>query len=224
MRSHGTSVTPTTPATLQVAFLRIALAELVKLLQRHVVAVWETRALFGVSFGANADLLELAMSAFTRRDVSREILSSGKIQTKVRRSLDFLRVIEATVDAAGADVQFLQMMTREVNSLLDQLKEAKPENLLDPEGRAGELLRLAAEGALRMYEHSKSRRLHARADGALNDEDGVVECLDQLIAALADYHNAIETLCDTIETLDAVQSPVIGTYTNAKDLIAALRA
>lgn len=165
------------------------------------------------------------MSAITRRGASRESPSSGQIQTQARRSLDFLRTIETTIDAAGTDVQYLGTMTSELNALLQRLGNVRqPEGLLDPEEQTTRLFRLAAAGALRMYEHAKVRRQHARADRQLTADDGVVECLDQLIAALADYHNAIETLCDTIETLDAMQSPVVGTYNNAAALIAALRA
>lgn len=165
------------------------------------------------------------MSAATRRDASRDSPSSGQIQTQARRSLDFLSTIENTIDEAGTDVVYLGTMTSELNALLQRLGNVRqPGSLLDPEERTTGLLHLAAAGALRMYEDAKVRRQHARTDPQLTEDDGVVECLDQLIAALADYHNAIETLRDTIETLDSLQSPVIGTYANAEDLIAALRA
>lgn len=150
--------------------------------------------------------------------------SSGQIQAQARRSLDFLRVIESTITEAESDAQYLRTMAGEISVLQQSLNENRPPSPLDPDERAGELLLLASQAAMRMHERAITRRQHAKADERLSDDDGVVDCLTALIAALADYHNVIEALRHTIETHDALLSPVIGTYTDMQDLVSALRA
>ena len=154
----------------------------------------------------------------------RETPSSGQVQAQARRSLDFLRVIESTITEAETDAQYLRTMAGEISALQLRLNEDRPSGPLDPDERAGELLLLASQAAIRMHERATTRRQHAKLDDRLSEDDGVVDCLTALIAALADYHNVIEALRHTIETHDAMLSPVIGTYTNARDLIAALRS
>ena len=63
----------------------------------------------------------------------------------------------------------------------------------------------------------------AKADPALHPDDGVVAAFEAAIDATAAYFNAIESLRDTFETLDALKSPLTGkTYTDADVLIADL--
>jgi hypothetical protein len=57
----------------------------------------------------------------------------------------------------------------------------------------------------------------------LTDEDGVADCFTGYVAALADIHNALEDLRDTIETLDSLKSPIAGSFTDVDDLLTNLR-
>lgn len=60
----------------------------------------------------------------------------------------------------------------------------------------------------------------AKIDPALHVEDGVAEAWSQFIDALADHHNALEELRDTVETLDALLSPKTGPeYTDVDEMI-----
>lgn len=167
--------------------------------------------------------LEQDMSAFARHSVNREGPSSGQIQAQARRSLGFLQAIESTVTNTEADSEYLRAMTNELNRLLGQLSESNHQTVIDPEGRICELLELAADGAQRLHKRVIERRQHARLDSRLEADDGVVECLTGLIAAVADYHNAIENVRDAIATLDALHSPSIGaTYTDVDEMFARL--
>lgn len=91
---------------------------------------------------------------------------------------------------------------------------------IDPDGRIADLLRKGAAAAQRMHAEQVARRESARADPDLREEDGVVEAFSAFVDALAEVHNLLEDLRDTIETLDAERSPVVGrAFGSADELV-----
>lgn len=151
--------------------------------------------------------------------------SASQMQAYASRTVDFLNVIEKAVSRLSADRLVVMALASDADQVLHQLKANPPTALIDEEGRVCDLLQQAAASAERQYRDLVGFRDSARVDRTLRPEDGVVDGFEQLVAAFAQFHNVIEDLRDTIETLDAMKSPVIdGSFTSASDLVAAMRA
>lgn len=140
------------------------------------------------------------------------------------RTLDMLNAIEKTLKVAVRDTDLIRAIASGLRSFAEDLHKVPPEIELDPEGRARELLRLAAAAALRSCNQVIRRCEEARADKLITDDDGIADCLDGLSAAFRDLHVAIEELGDAIDLHEALRSPVVGTYSNVEDLIASLKS
>ena len=96
-------------------------------------------------------------------------------------------------------------------------------SVIDPEGSIATQFNGAADALKRLHERARKALASAKADPALHPDDGVVAAFEAAIDATAAYFNAIESLRDTFETLDALKSPLTGkTYTDADVLIADL--
>jgi len=151
--------------------------------------------------------------------------TSSRMQAYASRTVDFLNVIEKAVSRLAADRAVVLALAKDAESVLSDLKENPPKEIIDDEGRICHLLEQAAASARRQYEGLIPLRNSAKADFDLRPEDGVVDGFNELIDGFATFHNVIEDLRDTIETMDAMKSPVLeGSFTSVEDLLAAIQA
>ncbi len=140
------------------------------------------------------------------------------------RTLDLLSTIEKTVKYVSNEASLVNSIASGVRVHLAELVASPPDQEIDPTGRVCELLTKAADSAQRSHNEALLCRNSARADGDLHDDDGVVDSFSLLVSEFADLHNVLEDLRETIETLDALRSPVDGRYSDVESLLESLRA
>jgi hypothetical protein len=150
--------------------------------------------------------------------------TSSQVQAQAARSVALLNAIEATVSRCTADAAIIAVLNSEFAKFLEYLRTSEPEGLLDPEGRACDLFEQGSNTALRLYNKAVERREHARRDTRLTGEDGVEDAYTELIAELADFHNVLEDIRDSMATIDSERSKVVGSANTADDLLAQLKA
>lgn len=149
--------------------------------------------------------------------------TSREVQEQAFRSMKLLDAIEGTVTRLVSDTEIIRTLVREFSGFREYLRSKEPVGLLDPEGRARAMFERAAEVALRIYNDSIAGREGARRDKALTGEDGVEDAFTSFIEAIADLHNLCEDISDTMATLDAERSPVIGSANTPEDLFRMLK-
>jgi hypothetical protein len=137
-----------------------------------------------------------------------------------------LDAIESTVNALAGHTEVLRVIANQGRRIITELAglEVKQIEVIDPDGAIAEGLRQSAAKVLRDYHTAIERRNCARNDPALTPEDGIEDAYTDHIEVLADLHNALEDMRDVMETVDALSSPVIGTFEGADELFAALDA
>lgn len=146
--------------------------------------------------------------------------SSSQMQAYASRTLVFLQAIETTIRSLATDTAVVSTLVNEARETLSQLEKSEQTADIDPNGRICDLLEKAAASAERTYNVAVQRRQAARDDKALTEEDGVVDAYTAFIAAIADFHNVVEDLRDTVATLDASRLPGTGkSFTSADELI-----
>lgn len=159
----------------------------------------------------------------TRRDDDSDFArtTSAQVQAQAARSLSLLSAIEAAVTRAHSNATLLRAIALEFGDAAAGLSRAERSALLDPEGRANDLLLKAAAAAERIHAEAILSMRSAQEDHRLNEEDGVGDAFAALAAAASDVHDAVENYRDAIATIDALSSPVgEKVYTNADDLFA----
>lgn len=148
-------------------------------------------------------------------------LSAARVQAFAARTLDFLQLIEKTVSNLTSDAELLGVHARDIRRLIVRLGENTHARDIDPEGVVCDLLHKAAGMAAHLHAEHAARLDSARSDSGLDEDDGVVEAFEAIVAALTDIHDATEDLRDTIATLDALRSPKVGpTYSDVDALLA----
>lgn len=150
--------------------------------------------------------------------------TSGQVVAHAARSVALLHAIESTITVVSSNATIIHSVTHDVIKLIDGIDSYSGDALLDPEGRACHLFIQAAETASRLHRRCPDAIAAAHRDNDLRDDDGVVDAWEDLMAALSDYHNAIEDLRDRILTVDALKSPRGAIYTNVDTLLADLGA
>lgn len=148
--------------------------------------------------------------------------STANVRDVAERSLGFLRAIERTTHNLSRSEDAVRLLTGHARDLADELKGDAPDEMIDPEGAlCGTFEKL--EGLLHaMYDDAVKRRAAARADRKLSAEDGVEDGYTNFIASVADLHEAIHELRETVETLDALKSPRSEKFESLDDLFASL--
>lgn len=148
---------------------------------------------------------------------------AGEVRGYGARSLGLLQAIEDTVSGLTHQAELFRLMASHAQDIERRLVEAAPAEVIDPEGSIATQFNGAADALKRLHERARKALASAKADPALHPDDGVVAAFEAAIDATAAYFNAIESLRDTFETLDALKSPLTGkTYTDADVLIADL--
>lgn len=150
--------------------------------------------------------------------------TSGQVQAQAARSVALLNAIEGTITRLVSDTEITYTLVRESRLFLESLKSSERTELLDPEGRACDLFKQGSAASLRLYNKCIDKRNAARTATELSSEDGVAEAYTGFIAALADLHNVLEDIRDTMATLDAELSPVVGVAASHAELLALLKA
>lgn len=150
--------------------------------------------------------------------------TSGQVVAHAARSVALLHVIESTIEVVTSNAAIVRSVTSDLLALIDRVDEYDGDALLDPEGRACDLFEKASQSALRLYETCPTKIAAAKRDHNLRDDDGVVDAWQDLMAALADYHNAIQDLRDRILTVDALKSPRSRAYSDIEELLVNLGA
>lgn len=149
--------------------------------------------------------------------------SAALAEVMAARNLQFLAVIENTLDGLESDTGHIRVIAEAVEKTLKSLQAENSPKPVDPEGRLSALLEKASESARRMYATASEAHESACSDRMLKPEDGVVEAFNEHLEALTDLHACGEELRDWIETHDALLEPSTGkTYTNVDDLFAAM--
>lgn len=147
--------------------------------------------------------------------------SPAAMQAYAQRTVQFLSLIETTVRRLETDRAIFESIQQDARAVLADLVAGQQSGPIDPQGVASESLLQAAASALRIYNAALAKRQAARTDPGLSADDGVVDGYDRFITAVADLHNAIEELRDTLETLDAAREPAKGgAFVSADALIA----
>lgn len=146
--------------------------------------------------------------------------NAASVQAFASRTLEFLQLIERTISNVQADAAVLHANTRALRELLGNLATRGAAVELDPAGRVESLLSQAAASCVRLHEKALLQRESARADPDLFEDDGVVDAFSDYVDAIIEAHNAIEDLSDTVQTLDALRSPVVGSaFTDVDALV-----
>ena len=149
----------------------------------------------------------------------------GELTQYAGRTLDFLNVIEKTLKSAVHEADLIHAMTvsvtREAAAVAASVHKSTE---FDPTGRVGELLEKASAAVGRCHQESIGYRDSAAADPDLFEDDGVVECFEALALAFDELYDAVEHLREAVELHDAIRSPVIGSFENVEELIAALKS
>ncbi len=150
-------------------------------------------------------------------------VSPSRVQAQAGRTLDFLHVIEKTIDALTQNCDVLEAISAEVIKLLEALKVKPPAASIDPEGRARELMSKSIATLERMHAAEQLKRNAAAADHRLDEDDGVVEAFDSLLSCLARMHEVTYEFKEWIDTHEALLEPAIGpVYENAEELFKAI--
>lgn len=150
-------------------------------------------------------------------------LSSDLTQC-ANRTLDFLNILEKTLKSFTREVDLIRAIRAGVDRQIALILKAPASVEIDAAGRAIDLLTKAAAAAERSYAETLGSRSSAMADADLFEDDGVVECFTDLAEAFANLHSSIELLRHAVENHDANLSPVIGTFENVDDMLAALKS
>jgi hypothetical protein len=148
--------------------------------------------------------------------------TSGQVVAQAARNVALLNAIESTVKMVASNMTIIRSMNQDIIPLIERIEAYDGESLLDPDGRAAELLVQAAHTAKRLYDDAIKRCEAAKADRRLCDDDGVAAVWSELTTALADYHNNLEDLRDHVETADSLKSPRGRVYTDVGSLLADL--
>lgn len=159
-----------------------------------------------------------------RLEVERQTLQyfSFAIENGSARRLELLRAIDGTIawldhitSQIQADATFAEKLTEEVMNLAGQI---------DEEGELLETFDKAQTSVGGLYSTLIGKRRSAQEDPRLIEDDGIEFAYDEVIAAVADLHNNLNTLRWAIAEHDADLSPVSKPYNNVEKLLGELEA
>lgn len=146
-----------------------------------------------------------------------------EITGMANRSFALLNTIDEVVASVSGDVDAYRFLANQAIVLTSKLKDLPEEApLLDPEGNSVAKFIDSLEAISRLYHDAEMRRSSAINDPELTDEDGVADVFSVCMEALLNLHRAIENLREAIETIDAMKSPVIGSFDNVEELFKVL--
>lgn len=155
---------------------------------------------------------------------SSQLNFANEITGVVTRSVALLDAIEQTVTLLHGDTEVLVFMANQAKEVTARVAGIEPQKAIDPDCSISVSLKKLCEQLEQDYKSAIARRSAARMDPQLTKDDGVEDAYSLHIAALADLHNAIEALRESMEIHDSRLSPVVGSYNNVDDLFAALES
>ena len=141
------------------------------------------------------------------------------------RNLQFLALIDSTIDIVSGDTGHIRVCTRSIEdcmlALQSEIKDAK----VSDESRLIEILDKTLDMARRIHFDAKRRHLAACDDRMLNLDDGVADVFEDLIAASQELFDCAAEFKEWIETHNALLEPSTGkSFESVNDLMAALDA
>lgn len=141
------------------------------------------------------------------------------------RNLQFLALIEATVDIVSTDTEHVRVCARAVEACMAELKTQFANSAISDEARLVELLDKTLDIARRLHLDAKKRHESACNDKMLHPDDGVTDVFADLVEATEELFDCAAEFKDWIETHNSMFEEASGaTYTTAEALIAALKA
>ena len=150
-------------------------------------------------------------------------VTPSRVQAQAGRTLEFLQIIEKTIDSLTENSDVLSAMTKEINNVFQALQQNPSQVALDPDGRVCVLLSQALAAIERIHAREASKRASAVADQRIHSDDCVVDAFDQFLASLSHCHDGNHQLIEWIETHDALLEPSTGTtYDSPDDLFKAI--
>jgi hypothetical protein len=128
---------------------------------------------------------------------------SSDVVSDARRSLDLLRDIETTIQALCYERARFEGPAKFVHIAAGQIRAAKRDKPIDPDGKSEEKLFEAQQVMRDLYEKLIEKRQYAQQDERLTDDDGVVDEFTRTISVVADLHNGLNELRWAIGEYDA---------------------
>jgi hypothetical protein len=155
--------------------------------------------------------------------VNRERPTPSSVQAFASRNLQLLSAIENTVDSLAADCKIIHTLCDDMSILSQLISQSASETMIDPEGRAGEILVHCAATLRRIPVYAAKRRQSAAEDKQLTAEDGVVDAYDAYVSAIERFRDVVIDLREIIATHDALlEKPGERIYKSADELFEAL--
>lgn len=152
-------------------------------------------------------------------------VSSAAVEAFAARNLQFLNLIENTLDGLSSSTGHVRVIIEAFEKVLGKLHEEPPEQQMDAEGRLCTLLEKASDSTKRIYADVSGAHESACKDHMLRADDGVVEAFADYLENLKVLHDVIEEFREWIDTHDALlEHSGSGVFNTSDDLIAALEA
>lgn len=164
------------------------------------------------------------MHAQTHAQDARERISAVALAATAR-NLQFLKLIDATIDAVSANTEHVRICATDISCRMDRLKGEFTGIVVPDEARFVKDLCQVIETAQRIHRDAVKRRESAHFDQMLRPDDGVTDVYADLIHAAENLFNIASECKEWIETNNALLEPAThGPCRSANELIAALNA
>lgn len=150
--------------------------------------------------------------------------SSAMAEAMAARNLQFLALIENTIDRVSSDTDHVRACSKAIDEVMKGLQNSYAE-LPFEEVRLVELMERTQDMVRRIRMDAKKHHDSACNNKMLKPEDGVVDAYADFIEAIEELFNCASEFKDWIETHNALLEESTGTsYDTAEGLIAALQA
>lgn len=151
--------------------------------------------------------------------------TSALALAETARNLQFLALIDSTIDAVSSDTEHVRVCTQTIDKYMTELQQGSEGVPISREEQFVEVLDKTMEIARSIHTDSKRRHQAACEDRMLRPDDGVTDVYEGLIEASAELFSCAAEFKDWIETHNALLEPSSGeVYSSAEALLAALHA
>lgn len=149
--------------------------------------------------------------------------SSEAVRAFSARSCALLDAIETTVTGLARNTELFRLMAGHARDITTELSRNGADAWTDSNGELPAKLFECANTFKRLHEDALTCLAAARKAPELKADDGVAAAWEDYADSVANLFNATEDLRDTVETIEALKSPLTGkTYGDANELIADL--
>ncbi|MDR1969579.1 MAG: hypothetical protein LBQ32_12975 [Burkholderiaceae bacterium] len=160
-----------------------------------------------------------------QQDGLRAAGASASALAETARTLQFLALIETTIDIVSSDVAHVHACTQGIRNLAARYRQIFVEIAVPEEARLVALLDKTMEAARRIYQDANKRHALACNDKELHPGDGVVDVFVELIKASQELFDYTSEFKEWVQTHNALLEPSIcKIFDNAEDFIAELNS